>query len=321
MHLIITDSRMAQSRVIRLGLAHGVVAVLALLVLAWVLAWALVRGEASPPVAAVSARLPAMFGLHAAEARQERERALRASIDAMARKVGEMQARLIQLEALDERLRGLAGLPALDTGKVPGQGGALVHDRPLTMQELDAAIDDLIMRTDRRSDRMTAIESRLVDEQVRTSLTPTQLPIEGRPVGSPFGTRIDPINGHVAHHTGLDFPAPVGTPIRAAAGGVVVTQHYHRDYGNMIEIMHANDLVTRYAHASRVFVKVGDLVRQGQLIAAVGTTGRSTGPHLHFEVLLGGVFQNPRDFLFGGRGSSPVPGVMAQVHGEATARQ
>jgi murein DD-endopeptidase MepM/ murein hydrolase activator NlpD len=101
-------------------------------------------------------------------------------------------------------------------------------------------------------------------------------------------------------HTGLDFPAEVGTPILAAAGGVVIVQEYHGAYGNMVEVDHGNGLVTRYAHASATFVKKGDIVKRGQKIAAVGSTGRSTGPHLHFEVWVSGVPQDPQRFLAAG---------------------
>jgi murein DD-endopeptidase MepM/ murein hydrolase activator NlpD len=95
----------------------------------------------------------------------------------------------------------------------------------------------------------------------------------------------------------LDFPAPVGTPILAAAGGVVIAAEDHPAYGLMVDIDHGNDLVTRYAHASKLWVQPGDLVKRGQVIAEVGSTGRSTGPHLHFEVLVSGVPQNPARFL------------------------
>ena len=120
-------------------------------------------------------------------------------------------------------------------------------------------------------------------------------------LGSPFGWRIDPFNGRSALHTGLDFPSEPGTAILAAAGGVVVAQEYHPAYGNMVEIDHGNELITRYAHASRVLVKKGDLVKRGQKIAEVGSTGRSTGPHLHFEVLVQGIFQDPQKFLTAGK--------------------
>jgi len=130
---------------------------------------------------------------------------------------------------------------------------------------------------------------------------PTEQPVAGVRIGSPFGFRIDPITGDSALHTGLDFPAETGTPIVAAAGGVVIAQEYHAAYGNMVEIDHGNELVTRYAHASRTHVRKGDIVKRGQLIAEVGSTGRSTGPHLHFEVWVSGVPQNPRRFLEAGQ--------------------
>jgi murein DD-endopeptidase MepM/ murein hydrolase activator NlpD len=130
---------------------------------------------------------------------------------------------------------------------------------------------------------------------------PTQLPIPGARIGSPFGWRTDPFNGHRALHTGLDFEAGIGTPIMAAAGGVVVTAETHPEYGNMVEIDHGNGLITRYGHASKLLVKKGDLVRRGQVVALVGSTGRSTGPHLHFEVLVQGVQQDPQKFLAGGQ--------------------
>jgi murein DD-endopeptidase MepM/ murein hydrolase activator NlpD len=154
------------------------------------------------------------------------------------------------------------------------------------------------------------MESRLFDQKIKKLMLPTQQPVVGGILGSPFGWRIDPINGQSALHTGLDFPAAVGTPILAAAGGVVVVQQYHPDYGNMIEIDHGNDLITRYAHASKVLVKKGDLIKRGQKIAEVGTTGRSTGAHLHFEVMVQGVSQDPQKFLMAGKN---LPAIVGQA--------
>jgi murein DD-endopeptidase MepM/ murein hydrolase activator NlpD len=144
------------------------------------------------------------------------------------------------------------------------------------------------------------VESRLFDQKIRSMMIPTQHPVHSGHLGSAFGWRIDPFTGRSALHTGLDFQADTGAPIVAASGGVVVAQEWHPAYGNMVEIDHGNDLVTRYAHASRVLVRKGDLVKRGQRIAEVGTTGRSTGPHLHFEVLLNGIPQDPQKFLNAG---------------------
>lgn len=126
---------------------------------------------------------------------------------------------------------------------------------------------------------------------------PSLRPLEHSRLGSPFGNRVDPFNQHLAFHSGQDFAAPQGTAVHAAAGGRVIAAGLFSSYGNRIEVDHGNGLVTRYAHLSRIDVKVGDVVLPGQRIAAVGSTGRSTGPHLHFEVLYHGRFVDPQNFL------------------------
>jgi murein DD-endopeptidase MepM/ murein hydrolase activator NlpD len=165
------------------------------------------------------------------------------------------------------------------------------------MEELQMTMDDLEQLTHQRTDLLTVLESRLFDRKMQNLRIPTQRPVTDGDIGSSFGWRLDPFTGRSALHTGLDFAAPVSTPILAAAGGVVVTQELHPEYGNMVEIDHGNQLITRYAHASKVWVKVGDLIKRGQKIAEVGTSGRSTGSHLHFEVLVHGIPQDPQKFL------------------------
>jgi murein DD-endopeptidase MepM/ murein hydrolase activator NlpD len=231
---------------------------------------------------------------------EQRDRFMRENLDAMARRLGEMQARMQQLEALGERVGGLAGVNPNDMKMLAGRGGALVEGHPLSLEELQATLNDLEQLTGERTDLLTVMESRLIDQRLKTMMLPTQHPVAG-PLGSSYGYRIDPFTGHSALHTGLDFQATPGTTILAAAGGVVVAAEVHREYGNMVEVDHGNNLVTRYAHASRLLVKKGDLVKRGQKVAEVGTTGRSTGPHLHFEVLVAGVPQDPMKFLNAGR--------------------
>jgi murein DD-endopeptidase MepM/ murein hydrolase activator NlpD len=230
---------------------------------------------------------------------EQRDRFMRENLDAMARKLGEMQAKMLQLEALGERVGGLAGVQPneIKVAAIAGRGGVLVEGRSLTLQELQATLNDLEQLTGERTDLLTVMESRLIDQRLKKMMVPTQNPIHAGHVGSPFGWRIDPFTGRSALHTGLDFQAEPGTPILSAAGGVVVASEMHPQYGNMVEIDHGNNLVTRYAHASRLLVKKGDLVKRGQKVALVGSTGRSTGPHLHFEVLVQGVPQDPRRFL------------------------
>lgn len=248
---------------------------------------------------------------------EQRDRFMRENLDAMARKLGEMQAKLVQLEALGERVSGLAGVSPTEIKLPPGRGGALVSGRPLSMEELQAALNDLDQLAGQRADLMTVVESRLFDQKIRKMMVPTQLPLLTGNLGSSFGWRIDPMTGRSALHTGLDFQADPGTPIYAAAGGVVVVQEYHAAYGNMIEVDHGNDLITRYAHASRVFVKKGDLIKRGQKLAEVGNTGRSTGPHLHFEVLVQGIPQDPHKFLTAGQSLAPRQAGRAPAAGQA----
>ncbi|MDP1741863.1 M23 family metallopeptidase [Polaromonas sp.] len=301
MHLIITDAWLAQSRAIYLSgtklVVAGFVAALALmLVAAGMYHWVFLKGarEGWPVIGG-------LVKLMVRDEFEQRDRFLRENLDAMAKRLGEMQAKMMQLEALGERVSGLAGVNPNEIKTMPGRGGALVTGRSLTMEELQATLADLDKLTDQRVDLMTVMESRLFDQKIKKMMVPTQQPVASGALGSSFGWRIDPLNGRSALHTGLDFPAEPGTPILAAAGGVVVTQEYHPAYGNMVEVDHGNDLVSRYAHASRVWVKKGDLVKRGQKIADVGTTGRSTGPHLHFEVLVQGVFQDPQKFLTAGQ--------------------
>jgi murein DD-endopeptidase MepM/ murein hydrolase activator NlpD len=300
MQLIITDARLSRARAIQLSGTRLVLAVLGLslglmLVSAALYHWVFLKGAREGwPVISTLVRLVVKDEV------AQRDRFLRENIDVMAKRLGEMQAKMLQLESLGERVSGLAGINPADIKAKPGQGGALVSGRSLSMDELQAALQDLDQLTNQRTDVMTVIESRLFEQKIRKLMVPTEAPVKDVGLGSTFGWRIDPFTGRSALHTGLDFPAEVGTPIFAAAGGVVVAQEFHPQYGNMIEVDHGNDLITLYAHSSRVLVKKGDLIKRGQKIAEVGTTGRSTGAHLHFEVLVQGVPQDPQKFLNAG---------------------
>jgi len=233
----------------------------------------------------------------------QRERFMRENLDAIALRVGEMQAKVVKLEALSERVTGMAGVKTDDLKALPsrskgGQGGPFVPLAQPSLEQLNEAISQLDERADIGSDLFTLVESRLFETKLLATLVPSTHPVEG-PVGSGFGFRLDPFTGRAALHTGLDFPSDVGTPILAAAGGIVIVSQPHPAYGHMIEIDHGNALITRYAHASKLLVKTGTMVKRGQKIAEVGNSGRSTGPHLHFEVMLSGVQQNPSRFLNG----------------------
>lgn len=300
MHIIITDAWLARSQAVHLNgwrmLAAGVLGSLALM-LGAVAAyhWVFLNGvrQGWPGFESV-AKVVTQGEVNA------QNLYMRENLDAMARKLGEIQARMLQIESLGERVAGLAGLNPAEFKAVPGAGGALVGSRSLSLDELSLAMTQLDQISGSRVDWLTAVESRLFDQTIQRTMVPTEEPVKGGRVGSPFGFRIDPITGRSALHTGLDFPGDVGTPIYAAAGGVVVVQEYHPAYGNMVELDHGNELITRYAHASTVLVRKGDIVKRGQKIAEVGSTGRSTGPHLHFEVWVSGVAQDPKRFLAAG---------------------
>ena len=185
----------------------------------------------------------------------------------------------------------------IKAGQMPGQGGPMVQERRLTVDELSARIDELTQQIEQRNDRLGVLESMLLQQRLSKSTIPSGSPVNVGYNSSSFGWRVDPFTGHMAMHEGLDFMAEIGTPIRAAAGGIVTQAENTPDYGNIVKVDHGAGLETRYAHAKRLLVKVGDRVQKGQLIAEVGNTGRSTGAHLHFEVRLNGVPLDPRKYL------------------------
>lgn len=228
-------------------------------------------------------------------------------LNAMAMRLGELQAQMARLDGLGERLARSAGLkpqdlPGMQPGTVPGRGGApssSIPSRDLSLPEFSSLLDQLTHQLDTRSDQLRVLEALLLQDSAKRKFLPSLKPVADGWYSSNFGYRIDPFSGQESFHEGIDFPADTGTPIVAAAGGKVVFADVHPQYGRMVEIDHGNGLITRYAHASQLNVKAGERVVRGQRVATVGTTGRSTGPHLHFEVRLNGVPQNPARFLEG----------------------
>jgi murein DD-endopeptidase MepM/ murein hydrolase activator NlpD len=219
----------------------------------------------------------------------------------MAVRVGQMQAQLQRLDALGARLTKLTGMKPeeFQFSQPPAQGGPLVMfpEKEMSENGLNQQLDRLSRVVNDRSDKLQALETLLLQNQLSRKLLPSIPPVHTGFYSSNFGWRIDPFTGANAMHEGVDFVADKGTPIYASAGGVVDYAGLDASYGNMVEIDHGNDIVTRYAHASKVLVKVGQVVRRGQEIAEVGSTGRSTGNHLHFEVRYKGIAQNPVRFL------------------------
>ena len=212
MHLIITDAWLAKSRAIHLSGTRLVLTGLALSLALMVVAaglyhWVFLKGarEGWPVVGS-------LVRLVVKDEFAQRDKFMRENLDMLARKLGEMQAKLTQLESLGERVSGLAGINPGDIKAKPGQGGVLVGGRPLSMDDLQLTLMNLARLTDQRTDLLTVLESRLFDQKMRSMMVPTQKPVSNGNLGSEFGWRIDPITGGSALHTGLDFQASSGTP-------------------------------------------------------------------------------------------------------------
>ncbi len=299
MQIIVVDKRLARALTLSITRHHALAALIALamgvLLLSGAFSFLAVR-------AASAFRIPIISDVISFVSRDEIERKdqlVRDNVSALARKLGEVQAQMLRLDAIGERVGKAAGIRPEEFRFVhlAGRGGAAANGETMTLRDLDLELRQLSSSVEQRADYLSVIEAELRAQQVRRALLPHSKPVADGFVGSGYGWRSDPFSGEMSHHSGIDFAAPSGTPIHAAAGGVVVVSEYHPVWGNIVEVDHGNELLTRYAHASRLHVAMGDIVKRGQKLAEVGSTGRSTGPHLHFEVHHRGAAQNPSKFL------------------------
>jgi murein DD-endopeptidase MepM/ murein hydrolase activator NlpD len=323
--IIVIPHRLAKARTIAVSTRHVAVSTaLGLLLLAGLtvaLYWATIRFVAEW-------HTPFIQKLVLSAQRSENEiarDAVRENLNAMAVKLGEMQAQLTQLDAVGARISILANLKPQDYrfAQAPGLGGAvpsLVPQRSLTLAEFSQKLAEVAQRMESRTDALGVLESQMLEQAVRKKFMPTMPPVNAPFKSSGFGHRVDPFTGLWTMHEGVDFQAAVGTPVLAAADGVVLFAGFHPQYGYMVDIDHGNDLVSRYAHNSKLLVKEGDVVKRGRKIAESGSTGRSTGPHLHFEVRIKGVAQNPTKFLVGPNTSPPVARAGGRVRVVAQAK-
>jgi len=228
------------------------------------------------------------------------ERDAHRNLDALALQLGQLQAQATRLNALGERLTQVGKLDdgEFDFGSMPGIGGPEVAtgDAAATLP-FQQGLDDLEAEFDRQLTQLEVLENLLRDREIDKALLPSGMPVAQGYVSSSFGGRTDPINGHSGVHLGVDFGAPAGSPILAVADGLVTYAGTRSGYGKVIEIDHGNGFVTRYAHASAFIARPGQRVRTGEAIARVGSTGRSTGPHCHFEVWRNGRAVNPMSYV------------------------
>jgi murein DD-endopeptidase MepM/ murein hydrolase activator NlpD len=222
------------------------------------------------------------------------------NLDALAIKLGQLQAQSTRLNALGERLAQMGKLDdgEFDFDQAPPVGG--VEDTTgaayTLPQSLEASIDQLSTQFDAQQAQLSALQSLLMDARIESNLKPTGMPVPGY-ISSYFGARPDPFTGHSARHTGIDIATPKGTPVHAVAEGMVTFAGIRNGYGKVIEIDHGNGYMTRYAHNSKLVAHPGQRVRVGDVIADAGSTGRSTGSHVHFEVWYKGRVVNPLAYV------------------------
>ena len=300
MNIILVSDSLAKSRSVALSQTQVVLIALGILLSGFLLAMATYVATMK---FAVDLRNPYLRTLLTALHQDELKRTeadTRDNLNALAVKVGELQARILRLDAFGERLAKAAGIKRDEFrfDEKPGQGGpAPTAGRDLSMGEVQQMLSELSRVLDDRGDKLGVLDSFLMDDRLARKTIPTTLPVSMGYYSSNYGYRLDPFTGKSTFHTGVDLIAPPGTPVMAAAGGVVSTVSFVPEYGNMVDVDHDNGLTSRYAHLNKSLVKVGDVVLKGQTIALVGATGRATGPHLHFEVREKGIPLNPNKFL------------------------
>ena len=302
MNVILVSSRLAKARSITFTRTHLLLLsmlALALFVGAVLMAqYAIVRLQPG----SISNELRSWLASAQQDEQQKQQAYLHESLDTMAKRLGQMQAQMSRLDTLGARLAKMTGMKPQEFSfdQLPAQGGPYIPaalQSEVSLGSMSQQLASLSSLLGDRSDKLVALETMLMQDSLNKRLLPSVAPITEGWYSSNFGWRIDPFTGKNAMHEGVDYMVPAGTPIYASAGGVVVYADYHPQYGNMVEIDHGNDIVTRYAHSSKLLVKVGQMVRRSQEIALSGSTGRSTGPHLHFEVRYKGLAQNPVRFL------------------------
>ncbi len=276
------------------------------------------------PLAAAGLALAAVFGLgmlaaghsspkDAAVAKMEEEidaqrdelaaveEAARQSLDALAVRLGQLNAHIIRLDALGRRLVSMADLEEgeFDFSEAPPQGGPDADGPGLSVEsaELSAMLDELALKIDDRAAQLEVLDHVMARRSLHDELKPEGRPIRSGWLSSYYGKRSDPFTGKQKFHHGVDFAGSAGSDVLAVASGVVTHAGERYSYGRMVEVNHGNGLITRYGHAESTLVEVGETVTKGQPIARMGSTGRSTGPHVHFEVLKNGRKVNPLKYV------------------------
>ena len=222
--------------------------------------------------------------------------------DALTNQLSKMQGRLWRIEALAAHMRDLSGLQddEFNFEQTVAQGGPLAEEaREFAWVDLQTQLNQLAQQLDRREKELGILDTVMVELQ-----RSEQVQLSGRPIAkgwlsSAYGNRMDPITGQPAWHAGVDFAGSQGSDVLAVASGVVVFADRRDGYGKLVEINHGNGVITRYGHHDKLLVKAGEIVKKGDVIGLMGSSGRSTGPHVHFEVLRNGRNIDPTRFISG----------------------
>lgn len=226
---------------------------------------------------------------------------LQERVDAMAMRLGEINAHVIRLDALGKRLTEMADIDnrEFDFGRDPPSGGPEAGGEGVSAQipDLSTMLAALQARVDLRGSQLAALENLILARELKKQIHPEGRPVAGGFISSYFGEREDPFSGHEAYHKGVDIAGAEGSSVVSVAAGVVTWSGQRTGYGNLVEINHGDGYVTRYAHNERTLVAVGQTVKRGERVALMGSTGRSTGPHVHFEVLRNGRQVDPLSFI------------------------
>jgi len=225
----------------------------------------------------------------------------RQNLDAVAVRLGQLNAHIIRLDALGRRLVTMADIEdgEFDFSEAPPQGGPDADGPGLSVEsrELGAMLDELALKVEDRAAQLEVLDHVMARRSLSDEQKPEGRPIESGWLSSYYGTRSDPFSGKQKFHHGIDFAGTAGSAVLVVASGVVTYSGERSGYGNMVEVNHGNGLVTRYGHAKETLVEVGTTVSKGERIALMGSTGRSTGPHVHFEVLKNGRKVNPLKYV------------------------
>lgn len=302
MNVILLSKREGRAR--QFDLAHpvtvGVVAALALGILGTAFTLGMQLGSGHTLALGESARWGAVLAEQKSQIAELKSQ-LKERVDAMAMRLGEINAHVIRLDALGKRLTEMADIDnrEFDFGRDPPSGGPEadgggVSARIPDLSEMVAALE---ARVDLRDSQLAALENVILARELKDQIHPEGRPVAGGFISSYFGEREDPFSGEEAYHKGVDFAGAEGSSVMAVAAGVVTWAGQRTGYGNLVEINHGDGYVTRYAHNERTLVTVGQTVKRGERVALMGSTGRSTGPHVHFEVLRNGRQVDPLSFI------------------------